>query len=90
MEFAVEEVPPSDAETYAASYSAEAVRLSRLVAAATGTPARIVLYRRPIEARAVDEQERAALVHDVVVEEVADLLGLEPEAVDPGYADPDA
>jgi predicted Zn-dependent protease with MMP-like domain len=47
----------------------------------------VVLYRRPIEARAVGTDELADLVHDVVVEEVAELLGLEPEIVDPAYGD---
>ncbi|MDQ1485043.1 MAG: Zincin-like metallopeptidase, partial [Actinomycetota bacterium] len=32
-------------------------------------------------------EELAELVHDVVVEEVAEFLGLEPEAVDPGYGE---
>jgi hypothetical protein len=31
------------------------------------------------------ERARATLVHDVVVEQVAELLGLEPETVDPDY-----
>ncbi len=48
-------------------------------------PPRIVLYRRPLEARASDRRELEALVLDVLVEQVADLLGLEPEAVDPDY-----
>lgn len=48
-------------------------------------PPRIVLYRRPLEARAGDRRELEALVLDVLVEQVADLLGLEPEAVDPDY-----
>jgi predicted Zn-dependent protease with MMP-like domain len=48
-------------------------------------PPRIVLYRRPLEARAADRRELEALVLDVLVEQVADLLGIEPEAVDPDY-----
>jgi predicted Zn-dependent protease with MMP-like domain len=84
VEFAVEEVPPADAE----EWSAEPVPLGRLLPASGELPARIVLYRRPLEARAAPS-ELAALVHDVVVEEVAELLGLEPEAVDPDYEEPD-
>ncbi len=52
---------------------------------AHGRPARIVLYRRPLLARADGEEELGELVLDVVVEEVALLLGLDPEVVDPGY-----
>jgi predicted Zn-dependent protease with MMP-like domain len=52
--------------------------------------ARIVLYRRPIEARAIDELDKADLVLDVVIHEVADLLGLTPEVIDPeGHGEPD-
>ena len=54
-----------------------------------GEPARIVVYRRPAQARAEGEEELAALVFDVVVEEVARLLGVDPETVDPGYTDDD-
>jgi predicted Zn-dependent protease with MMP-like domain len=48
---------------------------------------RIVLYRRPLLARAEDEEELSELIFDVVVEEVAELLGLDPDTIDPGYAD---
>jgi predicted Zn-dependent protease with MMP-like domain len=80
VEFAVEDVPPGDL-----AWSVDPVPLARLFPAHGALPPRIVLYRRPLEARALGRQELGALVHDVVVEEVAELLGLEPEAVDPGY-----
>ncbi len=51
------------------------------------SPARIVLYRRPLLARAEGEEELGELVLDVVVEEFAQLLGIDPEVVDPGYPD---
>jgi hypothetical protein len=50
-------------------------------------PARIVLYRRPLLARADGEEELGDLVLDVVIEEFAKLLGLDPQAIDPGYPD---
>ncbi|MQS37163.1 metallopeptidase family protein [Streptomyces katsurahamanus] len=50
-----------------------------------GLPARIVVYRRPVEIRTKNREERAMLVHEVVVEQVAELLGLAPESVDPRY-----
>jgi predicted Zn-dependent protease with MMP-like domain len=64
-----------------------AVPLSRLVPAGvdrTGMPtrARIVLYRRPLEARAKDPSELAELVHDVLVEQVAGYLGVEPDVIE--------
>jgi hypothetical protein len=86
VEFAVEEVPP--VEPWADG--ADPVPLGRLQPAAGDRPARIVVYRRPLQARGGgDERDLARLVRDVVVEEVADLLGLAPESVDPTYDSPD-
>ena len=50
---------------------------------------RIVVYRRPLLARAEDEDELSELIFDVIVEEVAELLGLDPDTIDPGYASGD-
>ncbi|RZQ63597.1 metallopeptidase family protein [Amycolatopsis suaedae] len=63
------------------------VPLSRLVPAGVDraglpTRARIVLYRRPLEARAKDPAELADLVHDVLVEQVAGYLGVEPDVIE--------
>ena len=55
-----------------------------------GNPAtgpRIVLFRRPLLARAEDEDELSELIFDVVVEEVAEILGVDPEVIDPGYGE---
>jgi predicted Zn-dependent protease with MMP-like domain len=49
-------------------------------------PARIVVYRRPVETRALDAEELEDLVRDVVVEQVAHLLGRSPDEVDPEYS----
>ena len=46
------------------------------------TRARIVLYRRPLEARAKDGADLADLVHDVLVEQIASYLGLDPDVID--------
>jgi predicted Zn-dependent protease with MMP-like domain len=86
VEFAVEEVPPIEGHPLLS----ETVPLSRLIPAADGHPARIVVYRRPVEARGGDdERDRARLIRDLIVEEVADLLGLSPESIDPTYDSPD-
>jgi len=81
LEFAVEDVPPSDP----APWESSDVPLGRLFAAQGKIPARIVVYRRPVETRATDARELAALVNDVVVEQVASLLGVDPRELDPGY-----
>jgi hypothetical protein len=86
VEFAVEEVPP--VQPWADG--ADPVPLGALLPAAGGRPPRIVVYRRPVEARGGDdERDRARLIRDIIVEEVADLLGLSPESVDPTYDSPD-
>jgi predicted Zn-dependent protease with MMP-like domain len=54
-------------------------------AGAAGRPPRIVVYRRPLLARADSEDDLGELVFEVVVEEFARLLGMNPEDVDPGY-----
>jgi predicted Zn-dependent protease with MMP-like domain len=77
VEFLVEDVPPGE--------DGSGIPLGSSHPAAGERPAQIVVYRRPIETRAAGERARATLVHDVVVEQVAELLGLEPETVDPDY-----
>lgn len=74
LELAVEEVPPSDPAPWE-----HGVALGRLFPAEKGVPARLVVYRRPVEHRAGDEAELAALVTEVVVEQVARMLGRDPE-----------
>jgi predicted Zn-dependent protease with MMP-like domain len=80
-EFAVEDVPPSDP----APWESGGVPLGRCFPAESGQPARVVVYRRPVEARAADLEDLAELVRDVVVEQVAALLARSPEDIDPHY-----
>jgi predicted Zn-dependent protease with MMP-like domain len=97
VEFAVEDVPPVGADPSAFAYDDDvvtddtaggAVPLGRLLPVGDGTSSpRVVVYRRPLEARAADRLELAELVHDVVVDQVARLLGLDPDEVD-GQRDP--
>ncbi|SDO88443.1 Zinicin-like metallopeptidase [Actinopolyspora xinjiangensis] len=63
------------------------VPLARLVPASADrrgepTRARIVLYRRPLEARARNGTDLADLLHDVLVEQIASYLGLDPGVID--------
>lgn len=74
IELAVEEVPPSDPAPWE-----HGVPLGRLFPAERHLPARLVIYRRPITERAVEEGELAAVVHEVVAEQVARMLGRDPE-----------
>jgi predicted Zn-dependent protease with MMP-like domain len=94
VEFAVEDVPPlPDGPPESLVYGTDviedgAIPLARLLPAGADadgrpTPPRIVVYRRPLEVRSLDKADLADLVHDVVVEQVANLLGLDPDEVDP-------
>jgi predicted Zn-dependent protease with MMP-like domain len=96
VEFAVEEVPADDLPAEgAAADDLDPVPLARLEPAwpdagdpeRPARPARIVLYRRPLQARADGEDELSELVLDVVIEEFARLLGVDPQVVDPDYPD---
>ena len=84
VEYAVEDAPqiPDD-------WTSDTVPLASLVRGSGTTPSRIVVFRRPIEHRAEDRKDLDALVLTVVVEQVAELLGIPAQDVDPRY-DPDA
>ena len=84
LEFAVEEVPPQDP----APWEEQTAPLGRLLRGTASRPHRVVVYRRPVEARAQDDQELADIVREVVTEQVAALLGVPPHEIDPGI-DPD-
>ena len=80
LEYAVEDAPqiPDD-------WDPDTVPLSSLVRGAKGAPTRLVLFRRPIEHRAETRSDLEALVLTVVVEQVAELLGIDAALVDPRY-----
>jgi predicted Zn-dependent protease with MMP-like domain len=88
IDFLVLEVPqPDGASGDLAGWGDDAVPLGGTISANESHPARVVIYRRPVEIRTKSRDERAVLVHEVVVEQVAELLGLTPETVDPGYGE---
>ena len=80
VEYAVEDAPqiPDD-------WNLTTVPLSSLVRGSGASPTRLVVFRRPIEHRAESRADLEALVRTVVVEQVAELLGITPEQVDPHY-----
>ncbi len=85
LEFAVEDVPGQDP----APWEEQTAALGRLLRGTSTRPHRVVVYRRPVEARAQDELDLADIVREVVTEQVAALLGVPPQELDPGL-DPDA
>jgi predicted Zn-dependent protease with MMP-like domain len=91
IEFAVQEVPEADE----LADDSGPLPLARIVpgspdpqdATRPAAAARIVVYRRPLLARAEDDEELSDLIFDVIVEEFARVLGLDPDTIDPGYSD---
>ena len=79
VEFAVEDVPSLD------EWDRAWVPLARAFAGVGALPARIVVFRRPVETRAPDPGALRTLIGDVVTEQVAELFGVEPEEIDPAY-----
>ncbi|WP_245566792.1 metallopeptidase family protein [Jonesia quinghaiensis] len=84
MEFAVEDVPPSDPSPW----EAHGIPMGRYFAPISGQPGRIVVYRRPVEARADDHNDLESIIRDVIIEQIAYVLSKDPSEIDPDY-DPD-
>jgi predicted Zn-dependent protease with MMP-like domain len=92
LDIAVDEVPEvTDCDPVTVTWGSDVVEdgkvpLARLVPvgvdrAGLPTRARIVLYRRPLETRAQDS-DLSDLVHEVLVEQIASYLGVDPDAID--------
>ncbi|HEY0890427.1 MAG TPA: metallopeptidase family protein [Nocardioides sp.] len=80
VEYAVEDTPllPDD-------WNDTQVPLSSMVRGTGATPTRLVVFRRPIERRCETRADLEAMVLTVVVEQVAELLNVEPSVIDPRY-----
>jgi hypothetical protein len=93
LEFGVEDVPSvgaGDVDEYDRNVVVDrGVPLGRLYRAEEGRgdekgrASTIVVYRRPIEARAARADDRGELVFMVVAELVAELLGRDVDEIDP-------
>ncbi len=93
LDVAVDEVPEiTDCDPTTVIWGNDVVEdgkvpLARLVPAGVDraglpTRARIVLYRRPLETRAQHGGDLSDLVHEVLVEQVASYLGVDPDTID--------
>jgi hypothetical protein len=78
VEFGTEDVPDLPAD-----WGDEPMPFGALTPARPGVSARIVVFRRPIELRAPSRVEQTMLVHEVLVENVAELLGRDPDDIAP-------
>nr|WP_296772404.1 metallopeptidase family protein [Rhodococcus sp. (in: high G+C Gram-positive bacteria)] len=94
LDIAVDEVPkiraidPESVEWPPEVVAEGPVPLSRLVPAGIdkrgeATRARVVLFRRPLERRAKHPEDLEDLLYEVLVEQVATYLGVDPDVVDP-------
>ncbi|WP_153506413.1 metallopeptidase family protein [Cumulibacter manganitolerans] len=95
VELAVEDVPPvthahiDDVIHQPNVIEDSSVPLSRLIPGHVDGLGRehlprIVVYRRPLEVRGKSPSDLQALVGDVIVEQLANLLGIDPDEIDPG------
>ena len=94
VELAVEDVPPvthssiDDVIHQPNVIEDSSVPLSRLIPGHVDGLGRehlprIVVYRRPMEVRGRSAADLSALVREVVVEQLANLLGVDPDEIDP-------
>ncbi|MCI1831370.1 MAG: metallopeptidase family protein [Bifidobacterium sp.] len=81
VQFAVEDVPPSQP----APWETDSNTSSQCFGAGHGTPARIVLYRLPIQMQVTDRLELQWAIRDEIVERLAQLYGRRPEEIDPDW-----
>jgi predicted Zn-dependent protease with MMP-like domain len=80
--FAVDEIPPN-LEQLAANHAA--APMGSATPASKGENAVVTVYRRVVEQACTSREELPDLVHDVVVEYTAEMLGVAPETLDPVY-----
>ncbi|MEV0359625.1 MULTISPECIES: metallopeptidase family protein [unclassified Nocardia] len=94
LDIAVDDVPKirplhPDSVTWPDEVVADGpVPLSRLVPAGidrhgTATRARVVLFRKPLELRAGDPDDLVDLLREVLVQQIATYLGVDPDVIDP-------
>lgn len=79
LQVLVEEVPPADP----APWEQASVLLGRVIPPSREHPARVILYRRPLQTRCANELELETLVRQVLSEQIGSLLNISPEDVDP-------
>lgn len=94
LDIAVDDVPKirplhPDSVTWPDEVVADGpVPLSRLIPAGVdrygaATRARVVLFRKPLELRAADPEDLVDLLREVLVQQIATYLGVDPDLIDP-------
>jgi len=86
IDICVEPVP-SYAVMWQGMNEHDSIPLAGAIEAAADLPLRVVLYERPIERRALDREDLAALVHHTLIEQLAAVTGRNTEDIDPHFDD---
>ncbi|RSX55873.1 peptidase [Bifidobacterium dolichotidis] len=81
LQFAVEDVPPSDP----APWEPQRRIYSQAFAAMHGSPARIVLYRLPIQMHCQTRLDQQLAIREELVLRLAELFSQKPEDIDPNW-----
>jgi predicted Zn-dependent protease with MMP-like domain len=81
VEFAVADIPDLD--------RIESLSVPLAENMIDGGTTRVVVYRHPITVRCVDSADVEALILDVLIEQIAELLNMDPEDVDDRYGQSD-
>jgi len=84
VDIGIEDVP-SRAAVWHEFVSHDAVPLAAAIDAEPDRPARIVVYRRPIERRSVDRESLGELVHHALVEQLSVLTSRAVTDIDPDF-----
>lgn len=79
--FGIEDVPHFDV-----AWSADQVPLAAALEGTADQPSQVVIYRRPLEHRAVSRRGLRILVYRTIVEQLAALTGRSVEEIDPDGA----
>ena len=79
--FGIEDVPHFDM-----AWSGDQVPLAAAVEATADQPGQVVIYRRPLEHRAVSRRGLRILVYRTIVEQLSALTGRSVEEIDPDGA----
>ena len=75
----VEDVPPA----IDVGRGEREIPLGRCIPADRSAPPRVIVYRRPIETRCPDPDERPRMIRQVLCEQFGALLGMPAEDIDP-------
>jgi len=86
IDICVEPVP-SPAVMWQGMADHDSIPLAGAIEPASNTPWRVVLYERPIERRALDREDLAALVHHTLIEQLASVTGHSALDMDPHFDD---